>query len=512
MIGQLSAEHLHTVMITDLHIADAPRQNYFPYDSGVAGDHFVRNPDGSLYVGKVWPGPSVFPNFTSKPTRDWWGTLYREFLHDGASGFWNDMNEPSIFDSPTLTMPLDVVHRIDEPGFRSRTATHAEIHNVYGMENSRGTYDGLRALAPDARPFVLTRATYAGGQRYAATWTGDNSSSWNHLRMTTPMLENLGLSGFAFSGADVGGYAGTPSPELLTKWFEVSAFQPIDRDHTEKGTGDQEAWVGGTEAEAIRRHFLETRYELLPYIYTVAEEASRTGLPLVRPLFLEFPGATPDRHPIDIDGDASGEFMLGPDLLIAPPPYPDELDAYSVEFPAPAWYDFWSGGKVSMPAPDPPAPGAPDRTILYATQVVPVLSQLPVYVRAGSILPMEPLVQSTGEIPNGPLTLRIYAGDPCSGELYEDDGRSFAFERGEFLRESFSCQASADRLRLTISPRAGTFPSWWKEVRFEIYGWTPAKNEITANGVAVQTPVQHGEHNIAFTLADDGTLSEIEVR
>ena len=316
MIAQLKAENLHVVMITDPHIARLPGQGYIPYDSGIAGDHFVRNPDGSVYVGKVWPGPSVFPDFTHQQTRDWWGTLYRDFLHDGASGFWNDMNEPSIFDSPTSTMPLDVVHRIDEPGFAGRTATHAEIHDVYGMENSRATYDGMRAIDPDTRPFVLTRATYAGGQRYAATWTGDNSGSWNHLRMTTPMLENLGLSGFAFTGADVGGYAGTPSPDLLTKWFEVAAFQPIDRDHTEKGTGDQEPWVGGAAHEAIRRHFLETRYQLLPYLYTLADEASRTGLPLVRPLFLEFPDAAPDGHPIDLD--AGGEFLVGPDLARRP--------------------------------------------------------------------------------------------------------------------------------------------------------------------------------------------------
>ncbi len=320
MIAQLKAENLHVVMITDLHIAKLPGQNYAPYDSGIAGDHFVKNPDGSVFSGKVWPGPSVFPDFTRRITREWWGTLYRDFLHAGAAGFWNDMNEPSVFDTPTATMPLDVVHRIDEPGFAARTATHAEIHNVFGMENSRATYDGLRALDPETRPFVLTRATYAGGQRYAATWTGDNSSTWNHLRMTTPMLENLGLSGFAFSGADVGGYAGTPSTDLLTKWFELGAFQPIDRDHTEKGSADQEPWAGGPEHEAIRRHFVETRYQLLPYLYTLADEASRTGLPLVRPLFLEFPNATGDGHPMDLDGDASSEFMLGPDLLVAPAP------------------------------------------------------------------------------------------------------------------------------------------------------------------------------------------------
>lgn len=512
MIRQLNLEKLHVVMITDLHIADLPGQNYGPYDSGMAGDHFVKNPDGSVYVGKVWPGPSVFPDFTRRQTRAWWGTLYRQFIGDGASGFWNDMNEPSIFDTPTFTMPLDVVHRIDEPGFVTRTATHAEIHNVYGMENSRATYDGLRALDPDVRPFVLTRATYAGGQRYAATWTGDNSSTWNHLRMTTPMLENLGLSGFAFSGADVGGYAGTPSPDLLTKWFEVGAFQPIDRDHTEKGTGDQEPWVGGPEQEAIRRRFLESRYRLLPYLYTLAEEASRTGLPLVRPLFLEFPEATPDRHPIDIDGGASGEFMLGPDLLIAPPQFADALDDYSIEFPSPVWYDFWTGRKVDLPPPDPPAPGAPNRTVSYSIRVSPALAQLPVYVRGGAILPMEPLVENTSETPPGPLTLRVYAGDPCSGQLYQDDGRTFAYEKGAFLRERFTCQVSGDGIRITIGPREGTYPAWWKELHVEVYGWTPLRGKIFVNGAAVNTQIHRGENRIDFTIADDVRKFEIEVR
>ncbi|MGC2500720.1 MAG: TIM-barrel domain-containing protein, partial [Silvibacterium sp.] len=342
MIAQLKAENFHVVAITDLHIAKLPDQHYFPYDSGMAGDHFVKNPDGSVYTGVVWPGPSVFPDFTQQQTRAWWGTLYQNFHKIGIEGFWNDMNEPSVFSSPTKTMPLDVVHRINEPGFTTRTATHAEIHDVYGMENSRATFEGLKALDPNLRPFVLTRATYAGGQRYAATWTGDNSSSWNHLRMTTLMLENLGISGFAFSGADVGGYAGTPPTDLLTKWLEIAAFQPIDRDHTETGTGDQEPWVGGPAQEAIRRRFIEERYRLMPYLYTLAEEASRTGLPVVRPLFLEYPDAAPDHHPIDTDIPASGEFLLGRDLLIAAPPFPDELDSYTIEFPSLDWYNYWT--------------------------------------------------------------------------------------------------------------------------------------------------------------------------
>jgi alpha-glucosidase len=506
MMAQLKAENFHVVLITDLHIANLPEPTYPPYDSGIAGDNFVKNPDGTVYSAKVWPGASVFPDFTRQQTRAWWGSLYREFHRDGADGFWNDMNEPSIFDTPTFTMPECLVHRIDEPGFAPRTATHAEIHNVYGMENSRATFEGLRALDPDQRPFVLTRATYAGGQRYAATWTGDNSSSWNHLRLATPMLENLGLSGFAFSGADVGGFAGTPSPELLTKWIEVASFQPIDRDHTEKGTGDQEPWVGGAEQEAIRRRFIETRYQLMPYIYTLAEEASRTGLPMDRPLFLDYPDATPDRHPIDLDAGVAGEFLFGPALLVAPQPYPEELDAYSVEFPSPGWYNFWTGERVSAPSSPAANPtGIAPANAPLSIRVSPDPAQLPVYVRAGAILPLAPLVESTGETPKGPLTLRVYAGDACAGSLYQDDGKSYAFEHGGYLRMKFACEVTSQGLHLDIGPHEGNYPAWWKEIRIEVYGWTPKQGVVVVQSKESSVPLSREPQRVSFVVSDDGT-------
>lgn len=521
MIAKLKAENFHVVAITDLHIANLPNQNYAPYDSGIAGDHFVKNPDGSVYTGIVWPGPSVFPDFTQQQTRAWWGTLYRDFSKMGVAGFWNDMNEPSVFNGPGKTMPLDVVHRIDETGFKTRTATHAELHNVYGMENSRATFEGLLKLDPDTRPFVLTRATYAGGQRYATTWTGDNSSSWNHLRITTPMLENLGLSGFAFSGADVGGFAGTPSTELLTKWLEVAAFQPIDRDHTEKGSGDQEPWVGGPEQEAIRRRFIEERYRLLPYIYTVTEETSRTGLPMVRPLFLEFPDAAPDHHPIDIDGDAAGEFLLGPDLLVAPPHWLGELEAYTVEFPSREWYDYWTGKKIPRPASAQPVDSSLPANLAaqppLSIQVRPELSSLPVYVRGGSILPIAPLVESVYQKPDGPLTLRVYAPDeasnaPCEGALYLDDGKTYAYQHGDYLRMKFGCQLSNDGFELRIAAPEGSYPGWWKEIRVELFGWSPKKDEISLNGAAQHLSIQHTTTAVAFTISYDGRAMEVVLK
>jgi alpha-glucosidase len=515
MIAQLKAKNFHVVAITDLHIANLPDHHYFPYDSGMAGDHFVKNPDGSVYTGIVWPGPSVFPDFTRQQTRAWWGSLYKDFHNIGIEGFWNDMNEPSIFDSPTKTMPLDVVHRIDEAGFTKRSATHAEIHDVYGMENSRATFEGLRALDPGLRPFVLTRATYAGGQRYAATWTGDNSSSWNHLRMTTPMLENLGLSGFAFAGADAGGYAGTPSPELLTKWLEIAAFQPIDRDHTETGTGDQEPWAGGPEQEAIRRRYIEARYRLMPYLYTLAEDATRTGLPVVRPLFLEFPDAAPDRHPLDIDVIASGEFLLGRDLLIAAPPFPDELDHYQVEFPSPDWYNYWTGEKLAKPETagqvQSPTATAADQPPLEMS-IRPETDTLPVFVHGGSILPIAPLVQSTNEVPHGPLTLRVYAGDNCSGTLYQDDGRTYGYQHGDFLRMKFDCQTAPDGFHLHIGPHEGSYPAWWKNLAVEIYGWNPEKKIALVNGKTARDKASSIPNGLVILVPDDGHGLDLQLQ
>ena len=259
------------VAITDLHIAFAPGQNYAPYDSGIRGDDFVKNPDGSLYIANVWPGPSVFPDFTRSSTRAWWGSLYKNLIAAGVAGFWNDMNEPSVFDTPTKTMPTDVIHRIDGDGFEPRSATHAEIHNVYGMENSRATRDGELALWPNIRPFVMTRATYAGGQRYAVTWTGDNSSTFDHLKLAVQQMLSLGLSGLSWSGADVPGFIGGATPELATRWYEIAAFTPIFRSHSAKDLPRAEPWVDGPAQLAIRRHFIEERYRLLPYIYAVAK-------------------------------------------------------------------------------------------------------------------------------------------------------------------------------------------------------------------------------------------------
>ncbi len=338
LLADLRAQGLRTVVIVDPH---PKKQAGDPvYESGLAGGHFVRRADGSLFEGQVWParaertpGPSVFPDFSRAATRAWWGALYRPLLDLGLAGIWNDMNEPSVFDGPAGTLPLDARH--DGDGL---AADHAEIHNVYGQLMTRSTFEGLLRLRPDRRPFVLTRASFAGGQRFAAVWPGDSSSDWSHLKGSIPMLLGLGLSGFAFAGADVGGFSDDASPELLTRWLQLGALTPFFRNHSDLGTADQEPWAHGQPWEALNRRAIELRYELLPHVYTAMREASRTGVPAMRPLFVDFPQ---DEATWRLDD----EFLFGSDLLVAPIVREGQRRR-EVYLPAGAWYDLWTGARL----------------------------------------------------------------------------------------------------------------------------------------------------------------------
>jgi len=456
MLSDFRAQGMHTILITDLHIKKNPNHGYAPYDSGMKNDIFVKNPDGSVYVGTVWPGDSVFPDFTLTRAREWWGGLYKDFVGMGAAGFWNDMNEPALFLRADKTMPLETIHRLDD----GTSLDHRAIHNVFGMQNVRATYEGLRKLQPEERPFVLTRAAYSGAQRYAATWTGDNSSTWNHLNMSTPMLMSMGISGFPLIGDDIGGFAGSPTADLLTRWFEVGALNPIFRDHTAKGTADQEPWVHGPEHEAIRRKYIELRYKLMPYLYTGIEESTRTGLPLMRPVFLEYPEAS------EFYGD-NRDFLFGRDFFVAPVTT-DMVDAEEISLPPGEWYDFWTNVRLT----------SKEKITLH-----PRLDEMPLYVRAGAIVPMQPVVQSTDEKPNGPLELRVYlpasvsSGD-CHGTLYQDDGHTFAYQKGEILRVNYSCQISSGAATVTSNMEKSAYQPWWKSAQVTIYGAAAAPKEV----------------------------------
>jgi alpha-glucosidase len=496
LAGDLRKQGIRLVTIADLHVAAAAGQGYAPYDSGVAGNHFVHNPDGSVFSGKVWPGASVFPDFTDAGTRAWWGKLHAPLLDAGVAGIWNDMNEPSVFETPTATMPIDTVHRIAGDDFTPRNASHAEIHNVYGMQDTRATYEGLRTLRPDERAFVMTRASYAGGQRYAVTWTGDNSSTWDHLKLSIHQLINLGLSGFSYAGADVGGFTGGPSPELMTRWFEIAAFTPIFRDHSAKGTPRAEPWIDGPEQLAVRRRFVEQRYRLMPYLYALAEQNARTGDPLMRPVFYDYPAL------LGAACDQSMAFTLGSALLIAPPPKPESPQSYDVCLPAGGWFDLWSGLPVAT---------AGDRTAPVGTvSETPRLDRLPVYVRAGTILPTQPLVQSTAETPDGALSLDIYPGLDCEGTIYLDDGHSMAFQRGAFLRQAVRCETGANgALTLSFDPRDGRFAPWWRSIAVTVHGWAGGAT-VSGRGASPATASVEAR-TVRFTLPDQPRAARIVI-
>ncbi|MBI3586598.1 MAG: DUF4968 domain-containing protein [Ignavibacteriales bacterium] len=277
MIADLAKDGFKMAVIVDPGIkADS---SYHAFQSGMKRDVFLKYPDGKLFIGKVWPGDCAFPDFSNPVARTWWGANFDVLVDAGVRGFWNDMNEPSVFDVPTKTVDLKVLH--NDNGLMT---THAKNHNTYGMQMTQATYEGVRKLQPTERPFVLTRASYAGGQRYSAAWTGDNVASWEHLELALPMLLNLSISGQPFVGSDIGGFIGSPDGELFARWLQLGVFSPLMRSHTVINSADQEPWSYGAKFEAINRKTIELRYQLLPYIYSTMYQASVTGIPAMRPL------------------------------------------------------------------------------------------------------------------------------------------------------------------------------------------------------------------------------------
>jgi len=456
LLADLRKQGFKVVTIIDPGIKVDP--NYRAYAQGVAEGNFVKKPDGQLYIGKVWPGDSAFPDFTSEKVRAWWGSLYKGLIDDGVAGFWNDMNEPSIFDVPSKTMDLDAI--FDDHGLHS---PHAKIHNVYGMLMSEATRAGTLELRPNERPLVITRATYAGGQRYAAVWTGDNSSLWEHLRLSLPELMTMGLSGLTFAGADIGGFALSPSAELYTRWLEAGVFFLYCRAPTEKGSRNQEPWSFGNRMEEINRRAVELRYRLMPYLYDAFHEAAESGLPVMRALLLDYPD----------DPQAVGqnyEFLFGDDLLVAPVVKSDERE-WDVYLPRGVWYDFWTDQRYTGPR---------------HVNVEAPLDRVPVFVRGGAIIPTQQVVEYTDQAPVDPLTFEIYPAGNSTREYYEDDGLSFDYQRGVVLREQVSSGERDDTVALHLSAREGSYTPPARSLMFKVHAVRTRPRKVEINGRAPQ--------------------------
>jgi alpha-glucosidase len=400
--------------------------NYWVYQEGIKGDYFCKYPDGSRYRGQVWPGWCYFPDFSKPGASAWFGSLYKGIIDAGVQGFWNDMNEPATWGG---TFP-DIVQFDDE----GRGADHLKMHNLYGFLMAKATYNGVKKLRSE-RPFVLTRAGFAGVQRYSAVWTGDNVASWEHLKLSVNMCLGLGMSGVAFCGMDVGGFMGAPTPDLYTRWIQLGTFTPLFRTHTCFNTPDQEPWSFGDEHEAINKKFIQLRYQLLPYIYDAFQESSLHNTPIMRPMIYEF---QEDPNVINMDD----QFMFGDDLLIAPV-FQENQTARMVYFPAGEWFDFWTDEKILGP---------------LEKLVDAPLDKIPIFVKGGAIVPMQEVMQYVDQNEIDPLILHVYPKQGLNlDSLYEDDGISFDHEKSVYSITTFELTIDQDKISFITNRQPGNY-------------------------------------------------------
>ncbi|RMH24338.1 MAG: DUF5110 domain-containing protein [Planctomycetota bacterium] len=434
-------------------------EGYFVYDSGTEHDVWVKNAKGEVYTGEVWPGVCVFPDYFRSDVRQWWAGLYKDFMALGIDGVWNDMNEPAVFNVPTKTMPEDNRHEADPelggPG------DHARYHNVYGMMMIKATREGVMAVNPDKRPFVLSRANYIGGHRYGATWTGDNSANWPHLEMSIPMTLNLSLSGQPFCGPDIGGFAYNGDGELFARWMGFGALLPFSRGHTAKGNIDKEPWAFGPEVEATCRRALERRYRLMPYIYTQFWVSSQTGLPIAAPTFFADPADPALRSEDD-------SFLLGEDLLVVAKVTPD-ADRVPV-LPKPIDGVAWA--KFDFPSFD----GGRDSKDIH---------QPDLYIKPGSIITAAPVTQYFGDRPDSRdelhLIVHLAADGTAEGTMYEDAGEGWGFKDGEYLLTTYRAETRRDgSVVIRVKSAEGAMPRYDRPVRVRLIN--PGGEEFTVWG------------------------------
>lgn len=416
------------VAIIDPHISI--HENYHVHQQASSQGMYVRAPTNEHdFEGVCWPGVSAYIDFLLPEARAWWGTLFALDQYNGSTPhlmIWNDMNEPSVFDGPEITMPKDALHE-------NGKWEHRDVHNLYGSLVHEATYEGLLARSKGKeRPFTLARSFFAGSQRFGAVWTGDNSASWEHLRSTTPMLLSMSTSGLPFVGADVGGFHGHPSEELIVRWYQMASFQPFFRGHSHTDSPRREPWTFSTETMGLIKDAIRRRYTYLPYWYTLFYEATRTGMPPMRALWHEFP-----RY---VEGFSEQNcFLVGSALLVAPV-LTNGTDQLGIAMPPQeggVWYrdvsyqSYLAGENLTVPA-----------SLSGGT---------PVFIRGGSIVPKrERHRQSAAMMSSDPITLvlALAIDGSATGELFMDDGVSFEYSNGHKISTSPSSKTSTHMLSL----------------------------------------------------------------
>jgi len=445
MIDELKEINFHLVTIVDPGIKIEP--GYPQYDEGIANNYFATYPNGELYTASVWPGRCHFPDFLNEEVRNWWGAAFTALTQPGVEGFWNDMNEPAAWGQNIPWLVKFGEHYM------------TGIRNVYGMEMARGTYNGTKKILENKRPFVLTRAAYSGTQRYSAIWTGDNSATDEHLLLGQRLVNSLGLTGMSLIGVDIGGFTGKPTPELMVRWNSLGVYTPMFRNHAAEGTIMREPWEWGDENEAIIKKDIEQRYRLLPYIYSGFYQSHQTGLPLSRTLAIDY---TDDENIFDIK--YQNQFLFGDSMLVAPVES-TQLIA-EVYLPKGDWYRLSSGEKFS---------GG------QIIQAAAPLTDLPVFIKAGAIIPMQNVIQSTNDPVDGILELHIWHGTETSEFVYyEDDGSSYNYQSGSYYKRAIRFDPS--KRSVDLLPVEGSFKSKYNRVTLALHGFDNDTEILTVNG------------------------------
>ena len=425
-------------------------EGYFVDDQGTAGDYWVKDKNGQVFEGNVWPGACHFPDFTRPEVRSWWATLYKDFMATGVDGVWNDMNEPAIFGQPEGTMPRDNRHL----GGEGVTAgPHLRFHNVYGMNMVRASRQGLLLANPQKRPFILSRSNFLGGQRYAATWTGDNLSHPDHLKLSVPMSLTLGLSGQPFNGPDIGGFCENSNGQLVAEWTALGVYFPFVRNHNTKGTVAQEPWAFTPEVLDVCRTAINRRYRLMPYIYTLFREASTTGMPVMRPLFMA------DSKDLNLRSE-DRSFLLGGDLMIRP-----------------QWAEH-----TAMPQQEWQCLELEETADSY---------QCELRQRPGSVIPLANLAQSTATLRTDSLTLLVCVDGEgkAVGQLYEDEGDGFGYREGRYRQTTIEATLRKKQLQVTLRQTDGQLPAVVRTLRIG----------FVAKGRVRYSPWLHG-NDISFNI------------
>jgi len=454
MIKELAADGFKTVVIIDpgIRVDD----NYSVFKEGKEKRHFCRRSDDYFMEGHVWPGRCQFPDFTNPDVREWWGGLFNGLVELGVAGVWNDMNEPAVFGSGTF--PDDVRHQYD--GYRG---SHRKAHNVYGMQMVRATYDGLRKLMKNKRPFTITRAGYSGVQRYSSVWTGDNVASWEHLVLGNIQLQRLSISGIPFCGTDIGGFSGEPDGELFTRWIQLGTFSPFMRAHSAGDTKEREPWSFGEPFTAINRKFIELRYRLIPYLYSVFWEHHRYGFPILRPVIMHEQEVYKNHFRQD-------EFTYGDKILVCPVLAPGQKTR-NVYLPKGKWYYFWTNQMTD---------GGQE------VEVTTPLDTMPIFMKAGSVIPEYPVMQYVGEHEIQEVKLNVYYADyEVNSFLFEDYGETFAYEQDIYLEKKFVVEGKANKLTIQQSME-GLYTPRYENYNLHIVGLPFKPTRVIADNKEVK--------------------------